>query len=80
MLRWGSCSSDQMITLSYFLMQLPWDLIDYVILHELAHTKHLNHGPGFWSELEALCPDARARRKSIKEFRPAINAVAPDMA
>jgi predicted metal-dependent hydrolase len=78
--RWGSCSSDRVISLSYFLMQLPWELIDYVILHELVHTEHMNHSPGFWKELETVCPDARERRKIIKKFRPVINAVTPDVA
>lgn len=67
--RWGSCSSAKMITLSYFLMQLPWDLIDYVILHELNHTVHMNHGVAFWGDMERLVPQAKAKRRQLRDYR-----------
>ncbi len=70
--RWGSCSSSKKITLNYFLMQLPWELIDYVILHELVHTKQLNHGKNFWNELCRVCPKAKTYRKLIKDHKPIV--------
>jgi predicted metal-dependent hydrolase len=70
--KWGSCTRDKTITLNYFLMQLPWDLIDYVILHELIHTKHLNHGQSFWDALEKLVPGARQKQKAVKAYRPTL--------
>lgn len=72
--RWGSCNSKKEITLNLFLMQLPWDLIDYVLLHELTHTKALHHGPEFWSIFEAALPGARQRRKSLKSYKPQFEA------
>ncbi|PJE65167.1 hypothetical protein COU91_02950 [Candidatus Saccharibacteria bacterium CG10_big_fil_rev_8_21_14_0_10_47_8] len=70
--RWGSCSSNKTITLSYYLIQLPWPLIDYVLLHELAHTIHLHHGANFWNGLERLLPSAKKIRKEIRHHKPRI--------
>ncbi len=53
--RWGSCSNKSNINLSLFLMMLPEHLVDYVILHELAHTIELNHSQRFWQILDKFC-------------------------
>lgn len=71
--RWGSCDQNQNITLNLFLMQLPWRSIDYVLLHELAHTKVLKHGPEFWAELERVLPDARQQRRALYHHHPVLS-------
>ncbi len=71
--RWGSCDHQSNIILNLFLMQLPWECIDYVILHELVHTKVMRHGPDFWQLLEAELPNAKALRKQIKQYQPVLN-------
>ncbi len=68
--RWGSCDVDKHIILNIFLTQLPWELIDYVILHELTHTRHLHHGPDFWGQLSELIPNAKELRKELHEYHP----------
>lgn len=70
--RWGSCDSHQAITLNLYLMELPWEYIDYVLLHELAHTVAMNHGPDFWRTLLAMEPRARSLSKQLKAHQPAI--------
>lgn len=67
--RWGSCNNSKEITLNIFLMMVPWELIDYVIVHELAHTQHLHHGPDFWGAVERIMPDYKVRRKQLKEIQ-----------
>lgn len=64
--RWGSCSADDTIRFTFRLLYADLDLIDYVVVHELAHTKHKNHSPRFWAEVEKYLPDAKARRKRLQ--------------
>ncbi len=64
--KWGSCRSDSTITLNYRLLDLPYELIDYVIVHELAHTKHMNHSTEFWNLVAKFTPEHKAIRKSLK--------------
>jgi predicted metal-dependent hydrolase len=63
--RWGSCSSANNLNFSIYLMNLPDDLVDYVILHELCHTIHRNHGTRFWTLLDE-CTDGKARQLSAR--------------
>lgn len=73
--RWGSCTNEGAINLNCYLMQLPWDCIEYVLLHELVHTKHMNHGEGFWQTMRHHMPDVDARRKAIKSMKTDVFAM-----
>lgn len=70
--RWGSCDQSKNITLSLFLVQLPDPIIDYVITHELAHTKHMNHSAAFWAVVAMDCPSYKVMRKNLKEHEPRV--------
>ncbi len=66
--RWGSCSSRNNINLNLHLIRLPDQFIDYVLIHELVHTVHKNHGTEFWKTLEKHCPGARQLSKQMKKY------------
>jgi predicted metal-dependent hydrolase len=66
--RWGSCSSSNNINLNLQLMRLPEHLIDYIILHELTHTVHKNHGKAFWNLLNNISGNARGLNREIKKY------------
>jgi len=65
--RWGSCSSNNIICLNNFLYCLPDYLQEYVMLHELVHTKVKNHSRQFWNELESVCEDSKIKRKELRD-------------
>ena len=74
---WGSCSSKGNINLNLNLMRVPVPLQDYILLHELTHLRHPDHGPGFHAELERLLADhfaQNAEDEAFLSFAPAIRA------
>ena len=67
--RWGSCSTKDNINLNANLLHLPSELIDYVLLHELVHTRVKNHGPDFWNELDTVVPNAKQVDQRLKNYQ-----------
>ena len=65
--RWGSCSRRGTISLNWRLVQTPLFVRDYIVLHELAHLKEMNHSRGFWREVERLCPDFIQAERWLKK-------------
>lgn len=65
---WGTCNARREIRLSYRLLMVPADLADYVIIHELAHLAHLNHGSRFWKLVEKYVPDYVAKRRALNKL------------
>ncbi|OPY78702.1 MAG: WLM domain protein [Syntrophorhabdus sp. PtaU1.Bin058] len=65
--RYGSCSADNRLSFSWRLIMAPYPVIDYVIVHELAHIRHKNHSKRFWGFVESVMPDYRQQRHWLNE-------------
>ncbi len=63
--RWGSCSSQNRLNFNTKLATMPFDFIEYVVVHELSHIKHKNHSKLFWAEVEKFLPDYKERKRLI---------------
>ncbi len=68
--RWGSCTPDRKVNIHWAAMQLPPDLVDYVLAHELAHLHRPDHSPAFWRLVERAMPDYEARRDRLRRLGP----------
>ena len=65
--RWGSCAPDGTLRFNWRLMMVEPDLIDYLVVHELAHLTHPNHSADFWGLVAGVMPDVQQRRKRLRE-------------
>jgi len=70
--RWGSCSARKSINYSWRLIMADDDIINYVVVHELAHTRVLNHSPAFWKIVESVFPDYLERRRRLRELEKSL--------
>ena len=67
--RWGSCNRNHIIRISVFLLLAPVDIIDYVLVHELAHCRYFNHGTEFWALVESAVPDWKDKKLQLREYQ-----------
>jgi predicted metal-dependent hydrolase len=67
---WGSCSSEKNLSFNWRLIQTPFDIIDYIVVHELVHTEILSHTKAFWAKVGALYPQYRQARVWLRHFHP----------
>ncbi|MCP3965766.1 MAG: M48 family metallopeptidase [Lentisphaerae bacterium] len=65
--RWGSCTCQGALNFPWRLVMCPPEIIDYVIMHELAHLKEMNHSAKFWYEVQKMCPDFSKHRKYLRD-------------
>jgi predicted metal-dependent hydrolase len=65
---WGSCNYKNGLNFNIFLVKYPIEIVEYVVIHELAHIKHKNHSKNFWNFVEIYCPDYKQRVKLFKTF------------
>jgi predicted metal-dependent hydrolase len=73
--RWGSCTYYNVISINWRLSLLSTNLLDYVIIHELAHIKEKNHSSNFWNIVSKYCSDYKATRKQLKSFGSILQAI-----
>jgi len=72
--RWGSCNVRREVRLAWRLMKAPPEVIDYVVCHELAHLRHMNHSAAFWQEVGRMCPDYKRLRDELEKADPLYRA------
>ncbi|TLP37611.1 M48 family metallopeptidase [Arcobacter arenosus] len=65
---WGSCNYKNGLNFNTLLVKFPIEVIEYVVIHELAHIEHKNHSKKFWNLVEEYCPDYKQREKLLKSF------------
>jgi predicted metal-dependent hydrolase len=72
---WGSCSREGNLNFNWRLTLAPFDVLDYVVLHELAHRHEMNHSRRFWAHVAKFCPDYRTHRRWLRENGEALQRI-----
>ena len=73
--RWGSCTADGSLSFSWRIMMAPPPVIDYLVAHEVAHLREMNHGPRFWKLCKELCTDTERCKAWLKRNGSALQAI-----
>ena len=73
--RWGSCTADGVLSFSWRIMMAPPPVIDYLVAHEVAHLREMNHGPEFWKLCRGLCPETERCKAWLKRNGGALQAI-----
>ena len=71
--QWGNCNTQGVVRLNWQLVTMPLPLIDYVVVHELAHLREMNHSPAFWRVVESACPDYVQVRRELRTWNPVVD-------
>lgn len=70
--QWGSCTADGNVYLNWQLIKMPLTVVDYVVVHELAHLVEMNHSPAFWGVVKKACPEYLKLRRELRKWSPAV--------
>lgn len=71
--RWGSCTKEGAIYLNWQIMMAPMPVVDYVLVHELAHLKHMDHSTEYWRFVRSILPDYEQRKEWLRINGPTLN-------
>ena len=64
---WGSCSTQGNLNFNWRVVMAPPDVLDYLVIHELAHLREMNHSRSFWREVSSFCPEYQSHRRWLRE-------------
>ncbi|HUT85806.1 MAG TPA: M48 family metallopeptidase, partial [Elusimicrobiales bacterium] len=75
---WGSCSHKGNLNFCWRIIKAPEEVLDYLVIHELAHIKNLNHSAEFWQTVETHCPECKKHRKWLNQYKERLFIKAED--
>ncbi|OMD62995.1 zinc metalloprotease [Paenibacillus odorifer] len=71
-MRWGSCTKNGTVNINWLILMAPMRIVDYVLVHELAHLKHPDHSPAFWATIQSILPDYESRKEWLRVHGPTL--------